>query len=365
MNYSKLILAAITALLFVSCSDDDSDAGRRAPLGSYDYGVLVLNEGNFTSDNASVSYISEDFSVVQNDVFSIVNDEDLGDVAQSIGFYNELAYIVVNNSNSIQVVNRYTFKKVSKITADINNPRYIAFANGKGYVTNWGDPTNTNDDYVAVINLSTNAVSSKIPVVEGPERILENAGKLYVSHISRYGFSNSVSVVSNDALSTNITVGDLPDELNIIDGNLWVSCKGRPNYAAAGGTAGKFVKVNLSTNTVSGSLEFPTTTALTHLGKTAASGSEIFYNIGSKIYKVSSSATVLPSSPLFDAVGQNVSSVYGFAVNNSRIYIANAFGFDVSGKVHVYTSGENGTAAGDLLQTIGVGVGPSGFYFNQ
>lgn len=358
-------MTAIVALLFVSCSDDDAEAGKRAPLGSYDYGVLVLNEGNYTFDNASVSYISEDFSVTQNNVFSIVNDENLGDVAQSIGFYNDLAYIVVNNSNSIQVVNRYTFQKVAKITTDINNPRYIAFADGKGYVTNWGDPTNTADDYVAVINLSANSVSSKIPVTEGPERIIENAGKLYVSHIGGYGFGNSVSVLSNDALSTNITVGDLPDELNIIDENLWVSCKGRPDYASAGETAGKFVKVNLSTNAVSGTLEFPASATPTHLGKSAISGSEIFYNIGSKIYKVSPTATVLPTNLLFDAAAQGVNSIYGFAVNNSRIYVANAFGFDVSGKVHVYASGENATVAGNLLQTITVGVGPSGFYFNQ
>jgi hypothetical protein len=39
--------------------------------------------------------------------------------------------------------------------------------NGKGYVTNWGDAGNANDDYVAVINLATSSVTASIAVVEG------------------------------------------------------------------------------------------------------------------------------------------------------------------------------------------------------
>jgi hypothetical protein len=44
-------------------------------------------------------------------------------------------------------------------------------------VTNWGNGGSATDDYVAVVNLSTYLVS-KIPVVEGPERILEYNNKI-------------------------------------------------------------------------------------------------------------------------------------------------------------------------------------------
>jgi hypothetical protein len=40
-------------------------------------------------------------------------------------------------SNTIQVVNRYSFKSIATIDKDLKNPSYIVFANGKGYVTNW------------------------------------------------------------------------------------------------------------------------------------------------------------------------------------------------------------------------------------
>lgn len=182
MNFSKLVLIAlIFSLFFVSCTNDDTN--EDTPLGSYDNGFLILNQGGFGHNDASVSYVSSDFSIAQNDIFSVVNPSiTLGDTGQDVGFNNEFAYIVLNASNKIEIVNRYTLKSVGSINSGLKNPRYIAFANGKGYVTNWGDGSVATDDYVAVIDLNTNKVSSAIPVVEGPEKVIANLGKLYVAH---------------------------------------------------------------------------------------------------------------------------------------------------------------------------------------
>ena len=363
----KLFLTVLAGtLFFVSCSDDDAENAARLPLGSYDLGILVLNEGKFNTGNASVSYISDDFSVSQNDIFSIVNDGALlGDVAQSIGFNNDLAYIVVNNSQKIEVVNRYTFKKVATITGQLRNPRYIAFANGKGYVTNWGNPTDPNDDYIAIVNLSTQTVASSIPVTEGPEEIVASNGKLFVSHSGGYNFGNTVSVISNDAVAAAIAVGDVPKELQIVDGNLWVTCKGNPSYAPSGTTAGKFVKINPDTNAVTGELKFPAGQSAVNLEKSAISGSNLYYNIGTAIYKSALNTTILPATPTFDASAQGAESIYGFAVNNGRIYLSDAAGFTVRGKIYVFASGNQETAAGVLLNRTTVGVAPSAFYFNN
>ena len=365
MKQIKLFLTVLAgALFFVSCSDDDH--AEVAPLGNYDLGVLVLNEGKFNTGNASVSYISDDFSVSQNDIFSIVNDGALlGDVAQSIGFNDDLAYIVVNNSQKIEVVNRYTFKKVATITGQLRNPRYIAFANGKGYVTNWGDPTTPGDDYIAVVNLSTQTVTSSIPVAEGPEVIVSSNGKLFVSHSGGYNFGNTVTVISNDAVATTIPVGDIPKELQIIDGTLWVTCKGNPSYAPSGTTAGKFVKINPDTNAITGQVKFAEGQAAVNLGNSAISGSNLYYNIGTAVYKSALNATALPTTPAFDAAAQGAASIYGFAANNGRIYVSDDAGFTVRGKIYVYASGNQDTAAGVLLNRTTVGVGPSAFYFNN
>jgi hypothetical protein len=63
-------------------------------------------------------------------------------------------------------------------------------------VTNWGNGGSATDDYVAVVNLSTYVVSSKIPVVEGPERILEYNNKLYVAHQGGYGYGKTISAIN-------------------------------------------------------------------------------------------------------------------------------------------------------------------------
>jgi hypothetical protein len=135
MKFNKLVVAVLAgSLFFVSCSNDDDTT--EAPSGAYDNGVLVLNQGNFNAGNASVSFIS-DALTVENNIFQTNSGRVLGDVGQDIGLEGNNAYIVVNNSGKIEVANRYTFAPVATISGLVN-PRYIAFENGKGYVTCWG-----------------------------------------------------------------------------------------------------------------------------------------------------------------------------------------------------------------------------------
>ncbi len=181
----------------------------------------------------------------------------LGDTGQDIGLNGEYAYVVMNISNKIEVVNRYTFVKVATIANGLVNPRYIAFANGKAYVTNWGDGTDATDDYVAVIDLATNAVTSNISVAEGPERIVEENNKLYVTHKGGYNYGNTVTVInsSNDTVATTITVGDVPNTLEIEDGKLYVMSEGTPSWGGTE-TAGQLDVINLNNNTVTKTIDF-------------------------------------------------------------------------------------------------------------
>ena len=126
----------------------------------------------------------------------------------------------------------YTLEHITTISTGLNNPRYIAFSNGKGYVTNWGDGTNPDDDYVAVVNLSSNTITTSIPVVEGPERILEHNNKLYVAHIGGFGFGNSISVIQpNNNIVSSILVEDVPNSMVVVNNDLYVLCGGKPSWS--------------------------------------------------------------------------------------------------------------------------------------
>lgn len=357
MKFSKLvILALVSSIFFVSCSDDD--AINDTPLGTYDNGVLILNQGGFGNGNASISYLSEDFTVQQNNIFALVNPTiTLGDTAQDIGLYQDLAFVVLNYSNKIEVVNRYTMAHVATISTGLNNPRYIAFANGKGFVTNWGDGGSPSDDYVAVLNLSTYAVSSTISVAEGPERIVENENKLYVAHGGGYGYENIISVInaSTNILTTTINVGDVPNSLEVKNGSLYVICGGVPYYGPIE-TAGSLVKINLSNNTVSNTISFP---AATHPSNLVIEDSKVFYTVDNAIFSKGLNETSLPTTPLFTTSAQGDYGIYSFAVENNKIYVGDADDYSSNGKVYIYSS------TGTFEHEYTVGVIPAGFYFNN
>ncbi|MCW4467537.1 hypothetical protein OGH69_01025 [Flavobacterium sp. MFBS3-15] len=357
MKINKLILTALAgSLIFASCSDDDSNGN--APSGAYDNGMLIINQGNFGQSNSTVSFLSDGL-LLENNIFAAVNPGHiLGDTAQDIGFKGDLAYIVMNASNKIEIVNRYTFAHVGTISQGLDNPRYIAFSNNKAFVTNWGDGGVTTDDYIAVINLSSNTVTSEIAVAEGPERILEEDGKLYVTHKGGYGYGNSVTVIngSTNAVVTTIAVGDVPNTMEEEDGKLYVMCEGKPSWAPTPETPGSLVVINLSNNSVTSTLGFTGTSHPTNL---VIEDDKIYFTEGSDIYTMAKNAATLPSEPIFTTTEQGVYGVSAFAVEDGRIYIGDAGNFNSNGKVHVYG------LTGGTPQSFTVGITPAGFYFND
>lgn len=365
MKFNKLIFTAVAgALFFASCSDDDVVAPNQyIPLGKYDSGVIVLNQGGFGHGDASMSYISANFETIENDIFSSANaDVVLGDTAQDISFYGQLAYVILNGSNKIEIINRYTMKSVATMDSGFSNPRYMAIYNGKGYVTNWGDGTNPNDDYVAVINLATNTIATTIPVIEGPERIIETGGKLYVAQTGGYGYGNKISVINpaNNAVAT-ITVGDVPNSMQVKGGFLWVGCGGKPSFAPVE-TAGGISKINLSTNTVNTRTYADATK---HVSNLVIDGAVGYFTIDAGIYKYDF-ASNLPLSPIFTTADQGVYGVYSFAVYRNHMYVGDAGDYMHNGHVYVYAlgTGIDPQPIGTLEETYTVGVIPAGFYFN-
>jgi YVTN family beta-propeller protein len=345
--YSLLIIG-----LSWSCSNDDNGEIQE-PVGDYANGILVSNEGPFSNGSGTVSFISEDLSVVNNGIYNIKNDEDLGNVVQSIGFSEEEAFIVANVSNKINVVNRYTFEKIASITEGLNNPRYFITANGKGYVTNWGDTADDTDDFVAIINLQNYTVEGTISVVLGPESILAKDDMVYVAHQGAWGQNNKVSVINtttNEVVKT-LMVGDVPNSMQLdASGNLWVLASGKPAYTEDE-TPGVLSKINTATNEVDANLEFEITE---HPGKLNLDGSAMYYYLGSTVYKQSLSATTLEKESALDDVG-----FYAMVVNNGRLYGTDAGDYASNGTIAVYDL--NTKLA---IETLTVGIIPGGIYFN-
>lgn len=347
----KLLYSILGLSLLFSCSNDDDGTTTQEPLGDYENGIIVSAEGG----PASVSYISNDFSTSENQIYFNVNEENLGVYLQSIGFNNDKAYII-QDSGTITVVNRYTFEVISTITTGLTTPRYIAFNGATAYVSDWADPFTSTDDYVAVLDLNSYTVTSTVAVSEGPEQVLVNNNKVYVSHKGGYGVNNEISVIdtANNSLET-IQVNDVPDEMAIdTQGHLVVLSSGANQswLNPPVETLASISIIDLSTNTVITNIEFAEGE---HPSLMAYANGSTYYILNNNVYSLTDNATGLPTESQFSI---SAGYAYGLSVNASNLFVADA-SFTEQSTLLVYDL-SNGT----LSESFSVGTGASKIYFN-
>ena len=326
------------------------------PETKFQSGIFVLNEGNFGSANASVSFINEENEENSSQIFSNINGVALGDTAQSMEMHEVLAIIVVNVSNKIEIVNRYTFENLGTINTNLMNPRFARVIGNKLFVTNWGDGGNPDDDFVAVFSLIDFSFIEAIPVAEGPEKMISVNNSLYIAHKGGFSFNNIVSVIDSEsnAVIKEIEVGDQPNSMIINGNDLWVLSSGKPSYADVE-TAGELSRINQSTNVVEESLEFSEETI--HPENLQLSGGDAYLTIGKFVYKYEP-GEALPTAAEFSL--DEVAVLYGFEIRDNKIYVASPRAdFTGDGDLYIYDLNN-----GSLIDQYKTGINPNGIYFN-
>ncbi|SFD22343.1 YncE family protein [Algibacter pectinivorans] len=342
MKINKLLVLALLTSIFITSCSEDSDDNPVAPKGDYENGLIISHEGNFGQGNASVSFVSDDFLTVENNVFSNVNGSPLGDTAQSITFSDDLAYIVLNVSNKIEVVNRYTFESVATINTTVINPRYMAISNGKGYVTAWGDFSDETDDALLVIDLTTNTISKTIATNYLPEEVIAVDNKVFVA-TGVFGYGNLVDVVNTDSdvIETTITVGSAPNSFQLDANNdLWVL------------TSENLVEINTTSNEVEQTLSFDDTiSSPSHLN---FYNGDFYFYAGGSVYKQDATATSITAEAILSGL-----NFYDMSVDNDMVYGVDAKDFSSNGDLVVYN-----LTTSALINTTTLNIIPGGVYFN-
>ncbi|WP_196892936.1 DUF5074 domain-containing protein [Aureivirga marina] len=354
MNFKKISVAllASVSLFFASCSNDDDSSS--APLGDYDNGLFVVNEGSFGNTSGTISFIPYDLSEVKKNVFKTVNGEDLGSLAQSMITNKSRAYIVVNDSHVIQVVNRYTFEKEATIDQGLDNPRFMTVFGTKAYVTNWGDTADETDDYIAVLDLNSNTVTEKIPVELGPEKIFNVDDKVFVLHQGAWGQNNKVSVINtnDDSVTKVITVGDIPSSGALdIQGNLWVLGAGKAAWTGSE-SAGSITKINTATLEIEKTINFETSE---HPGLLNFYNNTFYYVLNGSLYSFDSSIETIPTEAKLSEL-----NAYGLKVGKDKVFVTDAKDYISYGEVKVYDL--NSFTEEKSLE---VGIIPNAVVFNQ
>ena len=352
INLKQLMVILLSIVIFFNACDNDDDTIS----GIFSDGVFITNEGAYGAGNGSVSFYSYDGDTIINGIFESINNRSLGDVVQSLTVHNDRAYVVVNGSNKIEVVQNYDFIEYGIIT-DLISPRYfVGINNNKGYVTQWGE-----DGVVKVIDLDGLAVIKTIAVGAGPEHLMYHNDYIYVANSGGLTNDNTISVIdpSTDEVIKTITLnGDSPRDFAVdANGDLWVLCNGYIEYdytdwSVISETASKLIRINPTTNVVAQTITISDNQHPTCL-ESGINGNNLFYGGGfgyQGIYKMDITSTTIPSTPLLDKY------YYGFNVNpeTGNIYALEAPSFTANGTLWRYST--DGTELGSYE----AGIGPNG-----
>lgn len=341
-----IIIGVLGAFLFTSCSkEEDGITEQPAPEGDYANGFFVTNEGSQSA--GTVTYISNELEEVEQEIFTTVNaGDDLGNYVQSMFFTEDLAFIISNGSNLITVVDRYTFELKGKVDSGLQAPRYGVVVGGKAYVTNHAGWDSNTDDYIAIIDVKSLEVEDTVVVGDYAEDITEENGKLYIQN-SAYGSGRGVTVFNpaNNAVDRQVGTGE---KLNSIE------VEGNTLYALS---PGKLETIDLTKDQVVSEIIFAEGSG--SAGNLELEGDNLYYTIGNKVYAVNVGSTTPASEPIVAYTSNSDWGVmYGFKVEDGRIFIADGGDFASNSFVEVYT------VEGEFLERIEVGVGPNSFYFN-
>ncbi len=348
MKLIKILFITLSVFSLNSCSNDD----EVEIAGYFENGIFILNEGS--QGQGTVSFLSNDFQEFTQDAYTNANPGDLmGKYAQSMFFDGDNIYIISGGSQKINVVNKKTFKLVAKIETGLKNPRYGVVKDGKAYVTNansysFTNPTTGNtDDYLVIINLLNNSIENTIPLNATADRLVLDNDKIYVIDAIN---SNKILVfnTNSNSLETPINIGSGANSLEISDGFLYLLRS--PNTGNS-----QLVKVNLLNNNFT-TIDFPP--ALDGAKNLDIYKNKIYFTVDNKVFAMNISSTIAPETSILEYNAISGYGMYGFAVNNDRIFTADGGDFSENSFANIYS------LTGTLQKTINVGVGPNGFYFN-
>lgn len=236
--YSLLLLVGIGSM---SCKDKGKD--DLIPVGKYDRGIFVLNEGPFGSGSGTLDFYNSVSNTLFPNVFEEVNNRPLGNIGQSFAVHNNKGYLVVNNANKIEVVNMADLKSTGVING-LELPRYfLGIDDNTAFVTEWG--ADGLSGKLKVINLNTLAVTKTIPMGKGPEKMLRVGDRVFIGHSGGFDTDSSLYIVnvSTQTVEKVVKPGDNPSSIALHkDGNVWVLCSGYTDFGGSNSRPGVLVK---------------------------------------------------------------------------------------------------------------------------
>lgn len=355
---------AASLILFTACREDEEIyIPDKIPVSQPEYtsidGFYLLNEGNMGDNKSTLDYYDYKTGVYTRNIFGAANPtvpKEMGDVGNDIAIYGSKMYAVINCSNYISVLDKYTAKMINKI--DIPNCRYIKFYKGFAYVSSYVGPVVLNgmgsDDDVfqlgAVFKVDTVTMQVVDTCVVGrqPDELDIADGKIYVANSGGYsqgakiGYENTVSVID---IETFKEIERIPIAMNLMccrcdeRGILWVTSRG--DYY---GNSSKLFAYNTLKHRMEKTFDIPVGTMCMDgdsLYVISAQWSFMNNDYGERTFKIINTKTLEVVNEMFisDGTETTIEIPYGIAVHpfTKEIYLTDAGDYVHPGFLHCYT----------------------------
>ncbi len=349
MKYSFLIILAL--LLFASCKKKHTEPEPEAP-NNLSGGILVLNEGLFNHNNASLTWLNTSTGEGISNFFEQKTNRGLGDTGNDMKRYGNKIYIIVNVSSTIEVLNARNGNSITQISmmagSTPKQPRFITFHGSKAFITCY-------DGYVDVLDTASLTITQRIQVGANPEEMAISNNRLFVCNSGGLNFpdvDSTVSVISLSTLTeeTKITCGPNMGDI-AVDASGEIYAISRGDY---GSVPARMHRINPVTLVKEETFPFDAS-SITEYGNqfiiVSSSGSAVHTKLFNPVTES------IASTDFFDLT--NVETLYGiqYRASNNKFYICDAMGYTINGKIHIFNT------SGNLEQTFSVGLNPNSILF--
>ena len=326
LRYYFICLVAISGLLF-SCSEEPDSYLDTSTKGK---GVFVVNEGNFTFSNSSLSFYDPESKKILNDVFYSASGFPIGDALQSMTIIDSAGYLCVSNSGKVLVFSINTFKHLATI-GGLGAPRNIVqLEKNKAYISDLWNP------YLTIINPETNTVTGKVELGSSSENMIESNGLVF---ISSWSYNNKIFVVDpeNDRLIDSIEVIKQPNSMVIDrDSKLWVLSDGGYKGSPYGQDTAGLIRIDPVSRKIERKLNFGNPDYSPGNLSINPSGDSLYFINGS-IFRMGIYDEAIPVVAIIESSARNFYSL-GIDPASGEIYVGDSKDFLSTGQIYRYSS---------------------------
>lgn len=358
-KHASLLLLFLSLMILVSCIQEDDPPQTGQPEGS-GRGLFIVNEGNFTYENASLTYYDIASGEVTQEVFFNKNQLPLGDVAVSMHIRDSLGYVVVNNSGRIYILNTRTFAFKGKITG-LTSPRNIHFvAPEKAYVTDLYSRA------ITIVNPVTMEITGSMDVSNQDKEFGQHSTEQMVQfgsyvYTNCWSYDNQVLIIDSetDRVVDSVEVIKQPNSM-VLDKNhaLWVLSDGGWEGSPFGYETPGMMRIAASATEADPIIRFSDGERPAALRSNGAA--DTLYFINRHIYRMPADPGAEPEvfieSPYEEG---SWGGFYGLSVDpvTSEVYVTDALDFSQPGVVYRYSP------AGIPVDTFQAGIVPGAMTF--